>query len=178
MWWLAQTKEPEYKTLWTKVVSVGGLWFLQSRLRKKKHVSETECWLHSPNIPLWQMQIYEVCSQPPEFKTGGDEPNDINDILLMMICEIKLKFAGLVWFTKHQFLIVISQEYNHNRLFYNPEISAWEYILQNGIGGFNSASLMPPSLWQERTLWKTKQFLWSAFTRKIEGKSFTPFHEF
>ena len=104
------------------------------------------------------MQIYEVCSQLPEFKTGGDEPNDINDILLMMICEIKLKFAGLVWFTKHQFLIVISQEYNHNRLFYNPEISAWEYILQNGIGGFNSASLMPPSLWQERTLWKTKQF--------------------
>ena len=78
------------------------------------------------------MQIYEVCSQLPEFKTGGDEPNDINDILLMMICEIKLKFAGLVWFTKHQFLIVISQEYNHNRLFYNPEISAWEYILQNG----------------------------------------------
>jgi len=57
------------------------------------------------------MQIYEVCSQPPEFKTGGDEPNDINDILLMMICEIKLKFAGLVWFTKHHFLIVISQEH-------------------------------------------------------------------
>jgi hypothetical protein len=72
----------------------------------------------------------------------------------MMVCEIKLKFAGLVWFTKHQFLIAISQEHKItiDVLFYNTEISAWGYILQKGIGGFNSASLIPPSLWQERAL--------------------------